>query len=64
MKLIGKMCKKNVDSKYFKNHIEEDNRIEFNDELNENYAGNNIEFEIRYENFKKYIENNKYKFII
>jgi superfamily I DNA/RNA helicase len=27
MKLIGKMCKKSIESKYFLNHISEDNRM-------------------------------------
>lgn len=35
MKLIGKMCKKSVDSKYFNNHIIEDNRIVFFNDTNE-----------------------------
>ena len=35
MKLIGKMCKKNVDSKYFNNHIDEDNRIIFINDMDE-----------------------------
>ena len=31
LKLIGKMCKKEKSSKYFLNHVEEDNRIVFED---------------------------------
>ena len=27
LKLIGKMCKKSADSKYFRNHLREDNRM-------------------------------------
>lgn len=35
LKLIGKMCKKALDSKYFLNHKQEDNRMVFVDMQNE-----------------------------
>ena len=35
LKLIGKMCKKEPDSKYFRNHKEEDNRMVHNGKMQE-----------------------------
>jgi hypothetical protein len=35
LKLIGKMCKKSKSAKYFMNHIDEDNRMVFEDFENE-----------------------------
>ena len=65
MKLIGKMCKKSVNCKYFKNPIKEDNWMIFNDDTNEHMI---IEEEvsnylIRKNDFINFIKNNRDKFI-
>ena len=65
MKLIGKMCKKSVNCKYFKNPIEEDNWMIFNDDTNEHMI---VEEEvsnylIRKNDFIEFIKNNRDKFI-
>ena len=66
MKLIGKMCKKSIDSKYFKNHIIEDNRIDFYDDKNETMitSETNDKYLIRKKELNHFIKNNKDKFII
>ena len=60
MKLIGKMCKKSINGKYFKNHIDEDNSMIFQDDKNEYMLTNPIdEYKERKKNFINYIKNNK-----
>ena len=65
MKLIGKMCKKNIESKYFKNHIDEDNWMIFDDNENEHMILDNEKdkYLVRKNNFIEFIKNNKSKFI-
>lgn len=65
MKLIGKMCKKSIDSKYFKNHIIEDNRIIFYDDKNEHMiiGERKDEYLTRKTNLNEFIKNNKNIFI-
>ena len=65
LKLIGKMCKKSVNCKYYKNPIIEDNWMIFNDDTNEHMIteeeiGNYL---TRKNSFIEYIKNNKNKFI-
>lgn len=61
MKLIGKMCKKSIDSKYFNNHINEDNNIMFiNDKKEYMIKDNQL---LKYNFLKKFIKKNKSKFI-
>ena len=65
MKLIGKMCKKSIESKYFKNHISEDNWMIYAD--NESHMILDSEKKVfisRKEEFANFIKNNKDKFII
>ena len=66
MKLIGKMCKKSIESKYFKNHIVEDNRIIFTDDTKEKMLdeNKNDEYLNRKNKLTEFIKNNKDKFII
>ncbi|MCR5147095.1 MAG: hypothetical protein K6B70_07150 [Clostridia bacterium] len=64
LKLIGKMCKKSKDSKYFLNHKNEDNRMLYDDLKNEHmikYDERN-NFSERYEEFEKFIKENADKF--
>ena len=64
LKLIGKMCKKSIDSKYYNNHIEEDNRIMFFNDKNE-YMMKDSDNEIlllKYNYLKEFIIENKYQF--
>ena len=65
MKLIGKMCKKNIDSKYFKNHIIEDNRIIFYDAVYERSITKEEtnDYLDRKNRLKEFIKVNKDKFI-
>lgn len=61
MKLIGKMCKKSIDSKYFNNHINEDNNIMFiNDKKEYMIKDNQL---LKYNFLKEFIKKNKSKFI-
>ena len=66
MKLIGKMCKKSIDSKYFKNHVIEDNRIVFYDDRNEHtiIGERKDEYLMRKNDLTEFIKNNKDKFKI
>ena len=65
MKLIGKMCKKDIESKYFKNHISEENRIIFEDDEKEVMISNPDKVYLeREQNLIDFIQNNKEKFII
>ena len=59
LKLIGKMCKKSKDSKYFYNHIIEDNRIVYIDYKNEHGIRDDEKdiYKKRFLNFKDFIEN-------
>ena len=59
LKLIGKMCKKSVTSKYFMNHIDEDNRMIFEDFENEHEITKEerITYKARYDEFLKFVEN-------
>ena len=63
LKLIGKMCKKSIDSKYFNNHIEEDNVIIFYDDKKENMIPKERENEYleRKEKLTNFIRNSKNK---
>ena len=65
MKIIGKMCKKSIDSKYFKNHIVEDNIIAFRDDKNEHtIVGERKQVYIeRYTNLSSFIKLNKSNFV-
>lgn len=60
LKLIGKMCKKSVTGKYFMNHIEEDNRIIFENFENEHMITKEerITYKSRYDDFLKYVADN------
>ena len=65
MKLIGKMCKKSAGCKYFKNPIDEDNWMVFNDDTNEHMI---LEEEKsiyldRKNKLTEFIKNNKNKFV-
>ncbi len=63
MKLIGKMCKKSIDSKYFNNHIIEDNRIVFYDDNNEHMISETKEdkYLIKSRELNDFIKENKSK---
>ena len=63
MKLIGKMCKKSSDSKYFNNHIDEDNHMVFYDDEHEEMITNS-DYDTRVNDLKDYIYNNKNKFVL
>ena len=58
LKLIGKMCKKTIDSKYFLNHKEEDNRIVYIDYKNEHMIEDDEknDYDERYRVFKCFVE--------
>lgn len=60
-KIVGKICHKNIESKYFLNHKEEYNRIKFIDSQTEtmdfDYNDENLSF--RYDSFQKFIEENR-----
>lgn len=65
LKLVGKMCKKSVEGKYFKNKIVEDNWMIFEDDTNEHMI---LEEEKdlyldRKNDLTEFIKNNKDKFI-
>ncbi len=66
MKLIGKMCKKSVNCKYFKNPIEEDNWMIFNDDTNEHMILEEEKkvYVDRKNSLTEFIRNNKDKFIL
>lgn len=59
MKLIGKMCKKPIESKYFLNHISEDNRIIVNSFENEimitSYCGLKVDLDNRKNLFLNFV---------
>lgn len=58
-KIVGKMCHKSIDSKYFLNHIEEYNRIKFVDFQSEtmiDFNNNDEKLFLRYNSFLKFIE--------
>lgn len=58
-KIVGKMCHKSIDSKYFLNHIEEYNRIKFVDFQTEtmiDFNNNDEKLFLRYNSFLKFIE--------
>ena len=65
MKLIGKMCKKGVDSKYFKNQIDEDNWMIFEYDENEHMRleEEKEKYLERKNKFSEFIKNNKDRFI-
>lgn len=60
-KIVGKMCHKNIESKYFLNHKEEYNRIKFIDFQTEtsDFDYNDEELFARYHSFQKFIEENR-----
>lgn len=57
-KIVGKMCQKNIESKYFLNHKEEYNRIKFIDFQTEtmDFDYNDEKLFLRYNSFLKFIE--------
>lgn len=57
-KIVGKMCHKNIESKYFLNHKEEYNRIKFVDFQTEtmDFDYNDEKLFLRYNSFLKFIE--------
>ena len=56
LKLIGKMCKKDKNSKYFMNHKDEDNRMVVSEAGEEMITQDKRElFQDRYEAFKEYV---------
>lgn len=64
LKLVGKMCKKHKDSKYFANQIIEDNRIVF-DDFNCEHGISEDErplFKARYLEFINFVMENKSRF--
>ena len=64
LKLVGKMCKKHKDSKYFANQIIEDNRIVF-DDFNCEHGISEDErplFKARYIEFINFVMENKSRF--
>ena len=63
MKLIGKMCKKSEDGKYFKNHVDEDNWIVFTDDDDHHMILEEEKemFLPRKENFTNFVKNNRDK---
>ena len=65
MKLIGKMCKKSVECKYFKNPIDEDNWMIFEDDLNEHMILDEEKtiYLDRKNSLCKFLKKNKNKFI-
>lgn len=65
MKLIGKMCKKSVECKYFKNPIDEDNWMIFEDDTNEHMIleEEKSTYLDRKNSLTKFIRDNKVKFI-
>lgn len=65
MKLIGKMCKKSVECKYFKNPIDEDNWMIFEDDTNEHMISEEEKstYLDRKNSLTKFIRDNKVKFI-
>ncbi len=64
LKLIGKMCKKSIDSKYFKNHLNEDNHIVFKSDVEEYMVDdNNDDYTNRKVQLCEFIKNNKDYFI-
>lgn len=64
LKLIGKMCKKHRDSKYFANRIIEDNRIIFDDFNCEHgiSQGERLLFQTRYSEFINFVLENRQRF--
>ena len=58
LKLIGKMCKKSKESKYFLNHKDEDNRIIYIDNLNEHMINDdeNDIYKERFIDFETFIK--------
>ena len=64
LKLIGKMCKKTIDSKYFSKHIDEDNNILFIDDKNESMLLTDNKYKIRTIELENFIKENKKDFII
>ena len=65
LKLIGKMCKKGVEGKYFKNHIDEDNWMIFNDDTNEHMIleEEKSAYLERKNSLTEFVKNNKDKFV-
>lgn len=57
-KIVGKMCHKNIESKYFLNHKKEYNRIKFIDFQTEimDFDDNDEKLFTRYNSFLKFIE--------
>jgi len=58
LKLIGKMCKKSKYNKYFSTHLDEDNRMVFEDFENEHMITREekIEYKDRYKEYTSFIE--------
>ncbi|MDE6673630.1 MAG: hypothetical protein K2K19_02290 [Acetatifactor sp.] len=64
LKLIGKMCKKREDSKYFLNHIKEDNRMVRGDSGEEHMIREEEKglYEERYRTFEQFVYENRMRF--
>lgn len=64
LKLIGKMCKKRRDSKYFLNHIKEDNRMVYGDSGEEHMICEEEKglYEERYKIFERFVLDNRMRF--
>lgn len=64
LKLIGKMCKKREDSKYFRCRRDEDNRMVFCDSESEHMitAAERETFRVRYEVFERFITEHRKHF--
>ncbi len=58
LKLVGKMCKKSKDSKYFLNHKDEDNRIVYIDYKTEHGINDDEKnnYKERYVTYKNFVE--------
>ena len=61
LRLIGKMCKKEPDSKYFRNHKEEDNRMVNNGNMPEHMINDDerVIFENRFNVFMGFVSKNR-----
>jgi len=61
LKLIGKMCKKEPDSKYFRYHKEEDNRMVNNGKMPEHMINEDecVIYENRFNLFMEFISKNR-----
>lgn len=61
LSLIGKMCKKDIESKYFRHHIPENNRMLPDKDTGafimvDKYTSNSADFNVRLNSFKAFIK--------